>query len=75
MKENRYTYRVEWSEGDGTFVARCLELPSMAAHGQTAAQALEEVQRAADAAIEWVREEGEAVLEPISPSPRTTALP
>ncbi len=65
MKENRYTYRVEWSEEDGAFVARCLELPSMAAHGQTAAQALEEVQRAVDAAVEWMREEGEAVPEPM----------
>jgi len=63
VKDNRYTYRVEWSEEDETFVARCLELPSLAAHGDSAVQALAEARRAVDAAVEWMREEGEPVPE------------
>ena len=65
METNRYTYRVEWSEEDEAFVARCLELPSLAGHGESATRALEEVQRAVDAAVEWMREEGEWVPEPM----------
>jgi len=30
---DRYTYREEWSEEDGVYLARCLEFPSVAAHG------------------------------------------
>jgi predicted RNase H-like HicB family nuclease len=62
---SKYEIIIFWSEEDEAFVARCLELPSMAAHGQTAAQALEEVRQAVDAAVEWMREEGEAVPEPM----------
>lgn len=31
----KYTYRIEWSEEDGCHVARCLEFPSLSAHGDT----------------------------------------
>ena len=31
----KYTYRVEWSEEDKTHIARCLEFPSLMAHGDT----------------------------------------
>ena len=65
METNRYTYRVEWSEEDNAFVARCLELPYMAAHGESATAALEEARRAVDAAVAWMREEGEPPPEPM----------
>lgn len=65
MESNRYTYRVEWSDEDDAFVARCLELPSLAAHGESAIKALEEAQRAVDAAVDWIAEEGESVPEPM----------
>jgi hypothetical protein len=29
----KYTYRVEWSEEDKLHIGRCLEFPSLAAHG------------------------------------------
>ncbi len=39
----KYTYRIEWSEEDNTHISRCLEFPSLAAHGDTAEKALKEI--------------------------------
>jgi len=60
----KYTYRVEWSAEDDAHVARCLEFPSLAAHGRTAQQALKEIESVVRAAIAWLEEDGEAVPEP-----------
>ena len=40
----KYTYRVEWSEEDNTHIAKCLEFPSLSAHGKTAKEALSEIE-------------------------------
>ncbi len=40
---NKYTYREEWSEEDGVYIARCLEFPSLAAHGPTPEEAFKEI--------------------------------
>ena len=42
-KADKYTYRIEWSEEDRAHVARCLEFPSLAAHGKTSEDALREI--------------------------------
>ena len=34
-KVERYTYRIEWSQEDGIFVARCVEFPGLGAHGHS----------------------------------------
>jgi predicted RNase H-like HicB family nuclease len=60
----KYTYRVEWSEEDGTHIARCIEFPSVMAHGNTPGKALAEIEAAVTAAVEWMREEDEPVPEP-----------
>jgi len=36
----KYTYRIEWSEDDHCHIARCLEFPSLAAHGDIIEEAL-----------------------------------
>ena len=68
MENNRliekYTYSVEWSEEDRLHIARCLEFPSLAAHGKTAAKALEEIQKVVGEAITWMREDNEEIPEP-----------
>jgi predicted HicB family RNase H-like nuclease len=61
---DKYTYRVEWSEEDEVHIARCLEFPSLAAHGGTAGKALAEIERVVDESIRWMDEEGEPVPEP-----------
>ncbi len=64
-KTDKYTYRIEWSEEDKTHVARCLEFPSLAAHGETVEGALKEIEIAVSATIKWMQEEDEQIPEPL----------
>ncbi|MDR2705540.1 MAG: hypothetical protein LBC02_07150 [Planctomycetaceae bacterium] len=63
MKKNsligKYTYRVEWSEEDKVHIARCLEFPSLMAHGNTAGSALLEIEKVVAESIKWMEEEKE----------------
>ncbi len=67
MEKNndKYTYRIQWSEEDSCHIARCLEFPSLAAHGETAEQALKEIEFAVAESIEWMEENGEEIPEPL----------
>jgi predicted RNase H-like HicB family nuclease len=62
---DKYTYRIEWSEVDQCHVARCLEFPSLAAHGNTTEEALREIEYVVAESIKWMQEEGEAAPEPL----------
>ncbi|MDR3302987.1 MAG: hypothetical protein LBS86_01090 [Treponema sp.] len=61
---DKYTYRVEWSEEDNAHIARCLEFPSLMAHGDTPNKALVEIEQVLEEAIKWMEEEKEPVPEP-----------
>jgi predicted HicB family RNase H-like nuclease len=61
---DKYTYRVEWSGEDGVHIARCLEFPSLMAHGNTAIDALGQIQKVVAATLEWMEENNESILEP-----------
>jgi predicted HicB family RNase H-like nuclease len=61
---DKYTYRVEWSEEDKVHIARCLEFPSLIAHGNTARKALLEIEKVVTESIKWMEEEKEPVPEP-----------
>ena len=63
---DKYTYRVGWSEENGVHIARCLEFPSLAAHGNTPEAALAEIKKVVLASIEWMKEEGETLPVPFS---------
>jgi len=65
-KIDKYTYRIEWSDEDKCHVARCLEFPSLGAHGKTAEKALKEIRAAVSASIAWLEEEKDPVPEPLS---------
>jgi len=67
MKNNtdKYTYRIAWSEEDGCHIARCLEFPSLSAHGDTVEAALREIAFVVKECIQWLEEEGEPVPEPL----------
>ncbi|MFQ5551052.1 MAG: type II toxin-antitoxin system HicB family antitoxin [Gemmatimonadales bacterium] len=54
----QYSIRVQWSEEDSVFVARCPELPGIAAHGDTPEEAVAECEVAISGAIEVYAEEG-----------------
>ena len=60
----KYTYRVEWSEEDDTHISRCLEFPSLVAHGDTAESALREIELVVTDTINWMKEESEKIPEP-----------
>lgn len=60
----KYTYRVEQSEKDQLHIARCLEFPSLAAHGDTVEDALKEIEKVVEEAIAWMQEGNEEIPEP-----------
>ena len=60
----KYTYRIEWSEDDQCHMARCLEFPSLAAHGDTIEDALREIKYVVAESVKWMQEEGEAAPRP-----------
>ena len=60
----KYTYRVEWSKEDKLHIARCLEFPSLVAHGSTVEGALKEIEKVVEEAIVWMQEENEEIPEP-----------
>ena len=61
----KYTYRIEWSEEDHCHVARCLEFPSLAVHGDTIEEALREIKYVLAESLKWMWEEGETVPKPL----------
>jgi len=63
-KIDKYTYRIEWSEEDGCHIARCLEFPSLAAHGKTVQDALREIEFVVAETVKWLEEDGEKIPEP-----------
>ena len=60
----KYTYRVEWSEKDHSHIAKCLEFPSLTAHGATSVEALSEIEVVVKATIHRMLENGEQIPEP-----------
>jgi predicted RNase H-like HicB family nuclease len=62
---HKYTYRIEWSEEDGCHLARCLEFPSLSAHGDTEEDALREIKLVVRETIQWLKEESESIPEPL----------
>jgi len=61
----KYTYRIEWSEDDNAHIARCLEFPSLAAHGKTPERALKEIEAVVTESVKWIEEENGIVPEPL----------
>jgi predicted RNase H-like HicB family nuclease len=63
-KIQKYTYRVEWSEEDKLHIARCLEFPSLMAHGNTIEEALKQIEKVVEETIIWMEEEKEEIPQP-----------
>ncbi len=62
----RYTFRVEWSDEDGVYLAMALELPSVKAHGETPEGALAEVKIPLGLALEMMDQNHEDLPSPIA---------
>jgi predicted HicB family RNase H-like nuclease len=66
LRDDRYTYRVTWSEEDGEYVGLCAEFPSLSWLAATPEAALEGIRRVvADVAAD-LESSGEPVPEPIA---------
>ncbi len=63
---DKYTYRIEWSEEDGVYVARCLEFSGLAAHGDSYENALKEVKIVVAESVKWLKEDHKPIPEPFS---------
>jgi predicted HicB family RNase H-like nuclease len=64
--QDRYSYRVMWSEEDNAHVGLCAEFPSLSWLAQTPEAALRGIRKVVADAIVDMESEGEAVPEPIA---------
>lgn len=61
---NKYEYSVGYSADDRVFVARCAEMPGLAAHGEASQDALAEIQGVTVDALAMMMEHDDPIPEP-----------
>jgi predicted HicB family RNase H-like nuclease len=66
LKNDRYTYRVTWSEDDNEYVGLCAEFPSLSWLASTPEAALKGIRKVVEDVVKDMRGEGEEVPEPIA---------
>jgi predicted HicB family RNase H-like nuclease len=64
-RPDRYTYREEWSEEDAAYIARCIEFPSLSAHGPSPEAALAELRSVVADVVADLEAHGETIPEPL----------
>ncbi len=65
-RNDRYTYRVTWSEEDQEYVGLCTEFPSMSWLASSPEAALRGIRAAVASAVKDMSNSGELVPEPLS---------
>lgn len=63
---DRYTYRITWSEDDGEYVGLCDEFPSLSWLSDTPEAALKGIRKLVEEVISEMTKSGEPVPEPIA---------
>jgi predicted HicB family RNase H-like nuclease len=66
LKDDRYTYRVTWSEDDREYVGLCAEFPSLSWLALTPEAALKGIRKVVADIVHDMREHGEDPPEPIA---------
>jgi predicted HicB family RNase H-like nuclease len=66
LKNDRYTYRVTWSEDDQEYVGLCAEFPSLSWLAPTPEAALKGIRKVVADVVNDMREHGEEPPEPIA---------
>jgi predicted HicB family RNase H-like nuclease len=66
IKNDRYTYRVTWSEEDREYVGLCAEFPSLSWLASSHEAALRGIRAVVADAVQDMRANGEIVPEPLS---------
>ncbi len=66
MKNDRYTYRVTWSEEDQESVGLCAEFPGLSWLAKSPEAALKGIRKLVEDVVKDMDNEGESVPEPIA---------
>ena len=66
LKNDRYTYRVTWSEDDNEYVGLCAEFPSLSWLARTPEAALRGIRKVVENVVKDMQANGETVPEPIA---------
>lgn len=66
LKNDRYTYRVTWSEEDKEYVGLCAEFSSLSWLASTPEAALRGIRKVVAEVVKDMKENGESFPEPIS---------
>lgn len=66
LKNDRYTYRVTWSQEDGEYVGLCAEFPSLSWLASTPEAALRGIRKVVAEVVADLAANGEWVPEPIA---------
>jgi len=66
LKNDRYTYRVTWSEEDSEHVGLCAEFPSLSWLSGTPESALKGIRKLVSEVVEDMEANGETIPEPIA---------
>jgi predicted HicB family RNase H-like nuclease len=66
MKNDRYTYRVTWSEEDNEYAGFCAEFPGLSWLAKTPEAALKGIRKLVEDVVKDMHNEGESVPEPIA---------
>ncbi|MBW2011194.1 MAG: type II toxin-antitoxin system HicB family antitoxin [Deltaproteobacteria bacterium] len=66
LKNDRYTYRVTWSEDDNEYVGLCTEFPSLSWLTPTPEAALKGIRKLVADVVKEMHKTGETVPEPIA---------
>jgi predicted HicB family RNase H-like nuclease len=66
LKNDRYTYRVTWSEEDNEYVGLCAEFPSLSWVARTPEAALKGIRKVVAEVVTDLEANGEVMPEPIA---------
>ena len=66
LKNDRYTYRVTWSEEDNEYVGLCAEFPSLSWLAGTPETALKGIRKVVADVVADLEAQGEALPEPLA---------
>ncbi len=66
LKDDRYTYRVTWSEEDKEYVGLCAEFPSLSWLTDTPEKSLQGIRQVVADVVKDMTANGESVPEPLS---------
>jgi predicted HicB family RNase H-like nuclease len=66
LKDDRYTYRVTWSDEDKEYVGLCAEFPSLSWLARTPEAALKGILKAVADVVKDLQESGDPIPDPIA---------